>query len=67
MKWIKKFSLRTCIPLSSMQVSLYDTYVCKSPLPLVDTYLKLQRTNEENYVTTKIAYRNKIVESLSLY
>ena len=37
----KKFSLRTCIPLSSMQVSLYDTYVCKSPLPLVDTYLKL--------------------------
>ena len=25
----KKFSLRTCIPLSSMQVNLYDTYVCK--------------------------------------
>ena len=37
----KKISLRTCVPLSSMQVNLYDTYVCKSPSLSLDTFLKL--------------------------
>ena len=50
----KKFSLRTCIPLSSMQVSLYDTYVCKSPLPLVDTYLKLHVQTKKTTLLQKL-------------
>ena len=50
----KKFSLRTCIPLSSMQVNLYDTYVCKWPSSLLDIFLKLHEQTKKTTLLQKL-------------